>query len=126
MEGTNCHDRADRCRVDASAPSRAAAEWAAGDARLRGLPLRIVHIDGAEPAGGAAAKLLSLGSRAACTVLGLRDEDRVPGWAWVPWAMKWRPARICRWCWCRAAAMAVGAASGVRARWFWAWMPATR
>ncbi|MFF7886587.1 universal stress protein [Streptomyces sp. NPDC020794] len=65
--------------VDASAPSRAAAEWAAGDARLRGLPLRIVHIDGAEPAGGVAATLLSLGSRAACTVLGLRDEDGVPG-----------------------------------------------
>ncbi|MFD8217866.1 universal stress protein [Streptomyces sp. NPDC059697] len=60
--------------VDASAPS-----GAAGDARLRGLPLRIVHIDGAEPAGGVAATLLSLGSRAACTVLGLRDEDGVPG-----------------------------------------------
>ncbi|MGW1761101.1 universal stress protein [Streptomyces mirabilis] len=65
--------------IDASAPSRAAAEWAAGDARLRGLPLRLVHIDGAEPAGGGSATLLSLGSRAACTVLGLRDEDGVPG-----------------------------------------------
>lgn len=64
--------------VDASAPSRAAAEWAAGDARLRGLPLRVVHIDGAEPAGGIAAALLSLGSRASCIVLGLRGEDGVP------------------------------------------------
>ncbi|MFF2514582.1 universal stress protein [Streptomyces sp. NPDC058086] len=64
--------------VDASAPSRAAAEWAAGDARLRGLPLRVVHIDGADPAGGVAGALLSLGSRAACTVLGLRGEDGVP------------------------------------------------
>jgi nucleotide-binding universal stress UspA family protein len=65
--------------VDASAPSRAAAEWAAGDARLRGLPLRVVHIEGAEPAGGVAAALLSLGSRASCTVLGLRGEGGVPG-----------------------------------------------
>ncbi|MFD9282582.1 universal stress protein [Streptomyces mirabilis] len=60
--------------VDASAPSRAAAEWAAGDARLRGLPLRVVHIEGAEPARGIAAV-----SRASCTVLGLRGEDGVPG-----------------------------------------------
>ncbi|MER6372729.1 universal stress protein [Streptomyces mirabilis] len=65
--------------VDASAPSRAAAEWAAGDARLRGLPLRVVHIDGADPAGGVAAALISLASRAGCTVLGLRGEDGVPG-----------------------------------------------
>ncbi|MCX4418764.1 universal stress protein [Streptomyces mirabilis] len=64
--------------VDASAPSRAAAEWAAEDARLRGLPLRVVHIEGAEPVGGIAAALLSLGSRASCIVLGLRGEDGVP------------------------------------------------
>ena len=65
--------------VDASAPSRAAVEWAAEDARLRGLPLRVVGIEGAEPAGGVAVALLSLGSRASCTVLGLRGEDGVPG-----------------------------------------------
>lgn len=64
--------------VYASAPSRAAAEWAAEDARLRGLPLRVVHIEGAEPVGGIAAALLSLGSRASCIVLGLRGEDGVP------------------------------------------------
>jgi nucleotide-binding universal stress UspA family protein len=64
--------------VDASAPSRAAAEWAAEDARLRGLPLRVVHIEGAEPVGGIAAALLSLGSRASCIVLGLRGADGVP------------------------------------------------
>ncbi|MCX5181838.1 universal stress protein [Streptomyces sp. NBC_00268] len=65
--------------VDASAPSRAAVEWAAEDARLRGLPLRVVRIEGAEPAGGVAVALLSLGSRASCTVLGLHGEDGVPG-----------------------------------------------
>ncbi|TXS78993.1 MULTISPECIES: universal stress protein [unclassified Streptomyces] len=58
--------------VDASAPSRAAAEWAAGDARLRGLPLRVVRIEGA----GAIAAVLA--SRASIIVLGLRGEDGVP------------------------------------------------
>ncbi|WP_329528698.1 universal stress protein [Streptomyces sp. NBC_01462] len=64
--------------VDASAPSRAAAEWAAGDARLRGLPLRVVRIEGVEQAGGVAAALLAPNSRASCAVLGLRGEGGVP------------------------------------------------
>ncbi|WP_405834017.1 universal stress protein [Streptomyces sp. NBC_01176] len=58
--------------VDGSAPSRAAAEWAAGDARLRGLPLRVVRIEGA----GAIAAVLA--SRASITVLGLLGENGVP------------------------------------------------
>lgn len=65
--------------VDASAPGRAAAEWAAGDAELRGLPLRVVHIEGAGPTGGIAEALLSLGSRAFCTVLGLRGAGGLRG-----------------------------------------------
>lgn len=52
MEGRTAMTEPIVVGVDASAPSRAAAEWAAGDARLRGLPLRVVHIDGADPAGG--------------------------------------------------------------------------
>ncbi|MER6441246.1 universal stress protein [Streptomyces sp. NPDC001185] len=61
--------------ADACAPSRAAAEWAAEDARLRGLPLRVVRIEGAEPAGAIAA---ALGLRASITVLGLHGGDGVP------------------------------------------------
>lgn len=67
--------------VDASAPSRAAAEWAEDDAELRGVPLRIVHIEGTGPAGGTAAALLSLGSQACCTVLGVRGAGGFPGQA---------------------------------------------
>ncbi|MFI7154660.1 universal stress protein [Nonomuraea sp. NPDC050022] len=35
--------------VDGSVPSMAAVEWAASDARIRGLPLRIVHVCGPWP-----------------------------------------------------------------------------
>ncbi|SBT93393.1 Universal stress protein family protein [Streptomyces sp. DI166] len=36
--------------VDGSAPSRTAAEWAAGEAVLRGVPVRVVHVTCAEAA----------------------------------------------------------------------------
>ncbi|MER5532297.1 hypothetical protein [Streptomyces mirabilis] len=39
----------------------------------------VVGVDGVDSAGGVAAALLSLGSRASCTVLGLRGEVGVPG-----------------------------------------------
>ena len=35
--------------LDGSPESRAAAEWAAREARLRGLPLRVLHVREPEP-----------------------------------------------------------------------------
>jgi nucleotide-binding universal stress UspA family protein len=62
--------------VDGSASSRIAADWAAGEAELRRLPLRVVR-----PSALPDEQLLSLAAQADCTVLWLRGTG---GYAGLP------------------------------------------